>query len=215
MGRMENQNRQETAGAEGNEGGAGSAGGGRTAKGGVDARRVLRLVRTVRQARQYAPEPVPDEVLGELLEVARWTGSSRNTQPWHFVVVRDKERLRQISAIRTPINWVAEAPLGIAIVLDGANPMSEAYDEGRVTERLLIAARARGLGGGVAWFGDESQQATAKELLGIPKERTARQIVAIGRPVSVKDPRPTRATPGRKPLAEVVSWEKFGVARSE
>lgn len=209
MGRMENQNRQETAGDESNAGGAGGVG---AVKKGLDGRRVLRLVRTVRQARQYGPEPVPDGVLGELLEVARWTGSSRNTQPWHFVVVRDRDTLRRISAIRTPINWVAEAPLGIAIVLDGANPMSEAYDEGRVTERLLIAARARGLGGGVAWFGDEGQQATAKELLGIPKERTARQIVAIGRPVSVKDPRPTRATPGRKPLGEVVSWERFGQA---
>src|SRR5207248_10301747 len=93
---------------------------------------VAGLLRTVRQARQYRPDPVPADVLAELLDVARWTGSARNSQPWHFVVVEDRERLRQISQLRTPINWVAEAPLGIAIVLDSASPGTEGYDEGRV-----------------------------------------------------------------------------------
>ena len=175
--------------------------------------RTIRAVRTVRQARQYKPDAVPQEVIDELLEVARWTGSSRNTQPWHFVVVTDKDKLKAISELRTAINWVAGAPLAIAIVLDGANQMSEAYDEGRVTERLLIAARVRGLGGGVAWYGDASQQAEGKRILGIPEERTARQVVVIGYPTSTKDPRPTRATPGRKPLTEIVSYDRWGAGR--
>lgn len=168
------------------------------------------LIRTVRQARQYEPEPFSKDVLTELLEVARWSGSSRNTQPWHFIVVDEKEQLQRISQLRTPINWMAGAPLGIAIVLDGTNPTSEAYDEGRVTERLLIAARFLGLGGGVAWYGDASQQAEAKQILGIPEERTARSIVLIGHPTSTKDPRPTRAEPGRKPLSELVSYNRWG-----
>ena len=172
--------------------------------------RLIRLVRTVRQARRYRPDPVPDKVLAELLEVARWTGSSRNTQPWHFLVVTDKAQLRAVSELRPPINWVAGAPLAIAIILDGANVTSEAYDEGRVTERLLIAARARGLGGGVAWYGDAAQQAEGKRILGIPEERAARSVVTIGYPVSTKDPRPTRAQPGRKPLAEIVSYNTWG-----
>ncbi|MGH2351295.1 MAG: nitroreductase family protein [Chloroflexota bacterium] len=173
-------------------------------------RRAISLIRTVRQARQYRPEPVPDDALADLLEVARWTGSSRNSQPWHFIVVDDREQLRRISHLRTAINWVAGAPLGIAIVLEGASQMSEAYDEGRVTERLLIAARFRGLGGGVAWYGDAAQQAEAKQILGIPEERTARSIVLIGHPLSTKDPRPTRAEPGRRPLSELVSNNRWG-----
>ena len=173
-------------------------------------RPVTEIIRTVRQARQYRPDPVPEDVVRELLEVARWTGSSRNSQPWHFIAITDKALLRQIGALRVNINWVADVPLAIAIVLDGANPMSEAYDEGRVTERLLIAAHSRGLGGGVAWYGDESQQAQAKQLLGIPAERTARAVVAIGYPTSIKDPRPMRATPGRKSLTEVVSYNRWG-----
>jgi len=89
----------------------------------------------VRQIRQYAREPVPDEVVRQLLEVARWTGSSRNSQPSHFVVVTIREKLRAISELRPNINRVAAAPLAVAIVLDGESDMSESYDEGRVTER--------------------------------------------------------------------------------
>jgi nitroreductase len=171
---------------------------------------VPELIRRVRQARQYRPEAVPEAVLAELLEVARWTGSSRNSQPWHFVVVTDPEVLRRLSQLRPPINWVAGAPLGIAIVLDGGDVASEAYDEGRVTERLLIAARSRGLGGGVAWYGDEGQRAEAKRILGIPAARTARSLVLIGYPTTVRDHRPTRAEPGRKPLADLVSYNRMG-----
>ena len=149
-----------------------------------------------------------------LLEVARWTGSSRNSQPWHFVVITDKEQLRRISQLRTPINWVAEAPLGIAIVLDGANAAGEAYDEGRVTERLLIAARSLGLGGGVAWYGDADQQAEGKRILGIPAERTARSVVIVGYPTSIKDPRPNAAAGGRKELSEIVSYDRWGQSQA-
>ena len=125
-----------------------------------------------------------------------------------------EEQLRQISRLRPPINWVAEAPLAIAIVLDGASETSEAYDEARVTERLLIAAHLLGLGGGIAWFGDAAQQQQAKAILGIPAERTARSVVVLGYPSSTKDPRPNPAGGGRKPLSELVSYGRFGQARA-
>lgn len=175
-----------------------------------NARDVTREIRKVRQARLYEPTPVPDDVLADLLEIARWTGSSRNTQPWEFIVIRDQEQLRKISQVRTPINWVADAPLAIAIVLNGENESSEAFDEGRVTERLLIGARLLGLGGGTAWFGDEGQRATAKEILGIPADRMARSVVVIGYPTTTKDHRPNPALAGRRPLEELVSYERLG-----
>jgi len=170
---------------------------------------VVEQIRTVRQARLYHPKPVPEGVLDQLLEVARWTGSSRNTQPWHFIVMTDKEQLRKLSQIRTPINWLADAPLGIAIVLDGESEASEAYDEGRLTERLLIAAKLLGLGGGVAWFGDEQQEATGREILGVPSGRTARSVVAHGYPTTTKDHRPNANIPGRKPMSELLSRDRF------
>jgi len=176
----------------------------------ANAGEVVKELRKVRQIRQYRPAPVPDEVLAELLQVARWTGSSRNTQPWHLIVVTDEELLRQISEIRPPIHWVAGAPLAIAIVLDGESLQSEAYDEGRVSERLLVAAHLLGLGGGTAWFGDESQRQRGKEILGIPAERMARSVVVLGYPVSSKDPRPGAVAGGRKPLSELVSYNRLG-----
>lgn len=167
------------------------------------------LLKKVRQARQYSDAGVTDEQIQELLEVARWTGSSRNTQPWHFIAINDRDQLKAISQLRDPINWVAAAPLAIAIVLDGDADISEAYDEGRVTERLMIAAHAMGLGGGVAWFGNADQQAEAKRILGIPEAKTARSVVVIGHPTSVKDPRPGPAEPGRRPLEEISSYNRM------
>jgi len=177
-----------------------------------NAHEMIEEMRQVRQARLYRPDPVPENVLMELLEVARWTGSSRNSQPWHFVVVTDKEQLRQLSQLRTPINWMADAPLAIVIVLDGASAMAEAYDEGRVTERLLIGARILGLGGGTAWFAAPEEEQRAKEILGIPAARTAHSAVVIGYPTTLKDHRPNANIPGRKPLAEIVSDGQFGTS---
>ena len=58
-------------------------------------REVTQEIRNVRQARLYKPDPVPADVLDELLEIARWTGSSRNTQPWEFIVITDRDLLRR------------------------------------------------------------------------------------------------------------------------
>ena len=168
-------------------------------------------IRKVRQARLFHDKPVPEDVLNELLEVARWSGSSRNTQPWHFVVVTDKQMLHDLSRLRPPINWVADAPLAIAVVLDGEGaPESESYDEGRLTERVLIAARLLGLGGGTAWYGDAEKEARARELLGIPTGKTARSMIVLGYPTTTKDHRPNKNTPGRKALSEIVSYGTYG-----
>ena len=173
----------------------------------------LEPIRRVSQIRQYSSEAVPDEVVDQLLELARWTGSAKNSQPWRFIVVRDKERLKKIAALRPPIGWLATAPVGIAIVLEGAEPMFGAYDEGRLTERLLTGATMLGYGGGTAWFGGPTHDAEAKRILGIPDDLTARQIVMIGRPTSTKDPRPTGPFRGRKPLSELVSYDRWGVSK--
>ena len=104
---------------------------------------------------------------------------------------------------------MADAPLAVAIVLDGKHETSEAYDEGRVTERLLVGARVLGIGGGIAWFGDDDQVAAGKQILNIPAERTCRSVVALGYPSSVKDNRPNANTGGRKPMDELLSRNRW------
>lgn len=168
-----------------------------------------RELRKVRQSRQYTDEPVSEADLVELLEVARWSGSSTNSQPWHFVAVTDPDDLRAIGAARPAIAWVGESPLAIALVLNGDNEASEAYDEGRVTERLLIAARYLGLGAGTAWIGEPDAQAAVKQRLGIPAERTLRSVVVVGHPQVGVTHKLGRKTSGRRPLDEVSSRGHF------
>ena len=173
----------------------------------------LKPIRRVSQIRQYTDEDVPDDVVTSLLELARWTGSSRNGQPWQFIVVRDKRTLGALAALRPNINWAAAAPVGIAIVLEseGTQP---SYDEGRLTERLLTGATMLGYGGGVAWYGEPEHEAKAKQALGIPESKVAHQIVMIGKPKTRDDPRPYGPKRGRKPLAELTHYERFGQHKS-
>src|SRR5918911_1322708 len=80
----------------------------------------LALLRGLRQIRQLRPDPVPDAALASILEVARWTGSARNIQPWDLVVVRDHETLRALGTIeggRGP--HLVNAGAGIALVMSG------------------------------------------------------------------------------------------------
>jgi len=170
----------------------------------------LESIRTVRQVRQYEPGTVPPEVLDQLLEIARWTGSARNTQPWHFIVVDDKDQLKQLADLRENITWAANGALAIAIVMPGGNIEQEAYDAGRVSERLMIAARLLGLGAGTAWFGEPEREAKARALLGVPESHTVRSMLVIGPYVTSKDPRSTGPKPGRKPLSEIVSYGRLG-----
>jgi nitroreductase len=167
----------------------------------------------LRQIRTYSQAPVPDGIVAELLQIARSSGSWANSQPWHFVVIRDRDTLRRISTLRPFMAWLADVPLAIAIVLDGAGT-SQAYDEGRVTERLLIGARMLGLGAGTAWFGGDAEDAEAKRILGIPADRTARSLVAVGYARAAKDPVLDVLPRGRKPLSELVSYERWGNAKS-
>ena len=167
-------------------------------------------MRNLRQARQFTPEAVTEDEIQELVEVARWSGSARNKQPWHFIVVDDRAILQKISEARPNVTWVADAPLAIVIVLDGENTIFEAYDEGRVTERILLAARSLGLSGGTAWFHEADTTADIRDMLGVPESAVVRQAVVIGHPITHTDHRPNANTPGRKPAEEVISRNRVG-----
>lgn len=173
----------------------------------------LEAVRTVRQVRQYTDGEVPADVLDTILEIARWSGSSRNTQPWRFIVVDDKQMLKNLSVLRENITWVADGALAIAIVLPEENAVHEAYDAGRVTERMMIAARFLGYGAGTAWFGEPGREAKAKALLGVPEQMSCQSVVVIGPYETHKDPRAAGPKPGRKPIDELVSYGRFGEQR--
>lgn len=164
---------------------------------------VLRALRRTRQIRRFTDEPVDEAAVQSILEVARWTGSSENTQPWTFLVVRDGDVRQRIGEVGRYARHVGKAPIAIAIVMPGRDPETEAYDEGRVAERILIAAGALGLGGGIGWV-DGEEHAVIDPLLGVTPPALVRTIVAIGHPTEAAlQPRSGPRT-GRKPLAEFV-----------
>ena len=164
---------------------------------------VLQALRRTRQVRSFTEEPVSDDDLHAILEVCRWTGSSMNTQPWKFIVVRDADLRRRIGEISVHARYVGKAPLAIAIAMPGEDPESDAYDEGRVAERILIAAAAIDLGAGIGWI-EEKDYAAVDELFGLTPPAFVRTIVSIGHPS--EDARKPRTGPrtGRRPLEEFV-----------
>ncbi len=82
---------------------------------------VYDCIRSRLTIRSFKPDPVPDEMVTRILQAGRWAPSSRNLQPWHFIVIRDREALQEIGRIATSGSFVAQAPLAIAIVMEDAD----------------------------------------------------------------------------------------------
>ena len=142
----------------------------------------IAYLRGLRQIRQLKPEPLPQATLDDILEVARWTGSARNIQPWDLVLIQDRATLQRLGTIeggRGP--HLVSAGAGIALVMSGdlEHPDFDTYDEGRLSERIMLAADAHGLGSAIGWFKDAASD-EAKRILGVPPERLLRTIVSIG-----------------------------------
>jgi nitroreductase len=81
---------------------------------------VYECIRTRRTVREFKPDAVPDEIVHHILQAGRWAPSSSNTQPWHFVVIRDRETIATIGRIATQGAFIGQAPLAIAIVMENA-----------------------------------------------------------------------------------------------
>jgi nitroreductase len=171
---------------------------------------VLRPLRRVRQVREFTPQVPSDEALDALADVARWSGSSRNEQPWRFLILRDQAVLRRIWEIGVPqTRALATATAAIAIVLPvGEHDIADAYDDGRAAERLLIAASYLGLGAAIQWVRSDVR-AAVNELLGLPADHYVRTIIALGYPTEAAS-RP-KAAPGeaRLPRDESVFRDRW------
>jgi len=172
----------------------------------------LALLRGLRAVRQLRPDPLPEDALRNILEVARWSGSAGNRQPWEFVVVRDRDMLRRLSMIEgANAGHLATSGAGIAIVIHPEVPDLDAYDEGRLAERILLAATAQGLGAAVGHFtgpGDTwAASGEAKRLLGIPVEFVLRETISLGYPAARLERTPN--PPGRKTLEQLVHLEHY------
>ena len=125
-------------------------------------------------------------------------------------MIRERETLQALAKCEGYAHHVAGAALGIVIVMAGNPDLAdqETYDEGRLSERIMLAAGAYGVGSSIGWFKGKGRT-DAKALLGIPQERLVRTVISLGYP----DEEARRARPkvadARKPLSELAHYERY------
>ena len=166
-------------------------------------------VRARRNVRQYTDQPIPREQLEQILEAGRRSPSSSNWQPWHFVVVTDRNALVEL-AKAWPQGGTHIARSAATIALVAEQPDDEqvrqriAYDFGQATAFMMITATDLGIGSGHSAVRDQAQ---AQKVLGFPHGWFAAYMIGFGYPAD----RPLRplAKPDRRPFDEVVHWDRW------
>jgi nitroreductase len=149
----------------------------------------------LRAIRQFADRPVGPDDLDAVLQAARWTGSSKNSQNWSFIVVDDPDRKHRLTGAGDFTTPIANAPMVICLVEE---PGGYEFDTGRVAQNVMLAADALGLAScPITLHRDE----VAADVLGLPEGRRCRYAIALGYPGPESGP---ARFGGRKPLEELV-----------
>jgi nitroreductase len=168
---------------------------------------VLEAIRTKRAVRQFQDQPLPDEAVTTILTAGRRAQSSKNSQPWHFIVVRDRATLKTLSGLGTFAGHLAGAALAVVIATpDPAQRWSIMFDAGQSASYMQLAAWEIGVGSCLATIYEPER---ARELLAVPPEFHVHVAISFGFPAA---PSPAAAQPraaGRRQLADVVHWEKW------
>jgi nitroreductase len=170
---------------------------------------VTRIVKRVRQTRDFRPDPVPEDVLTDILDTARWTGSVSNRQPWVFIVVTDAETKRKMAEAATNTPHIGIAPAVVVVAMEPRGVESDNFDEGRLAERIMIGAAAHGVSSGIGRASGDAQ-ATIGRLLGVPEDRVVRTMVSLGYPTAEGAKPKSPIGQARRPLETLVRRERFG-----
>lgn len=156
-----------------------------------------------RNVRSFAARPIPEEDLDLILEAGRRSPSSRNWQPWEFVVVTARDQLSELAKVWRGAGHVAESAATIVLIVRRSDDPGEReraqYDIGQATMAMLVMAADRGIGSGHAAVADQDQ---AQRVLGFPDDREAAYLVDLGYPAD-RPLKPIRR-PNRRPFEEVV-----------
>jgi len=164
---------------------------------------VFEAVRTVVAVRTYQDRPVSAEIVRRVVEAGRLTGSSMNGQPWHFIVVEDRETLRQLGAVARSGPYTAQAPVAIVVAIEQTK--FAVSDASRAIQSMILTAWSAGVGSN--WVGFLGLP-DVKALLGIPDGLEVLAVLPFGYPA-----RPAgRGKKQRKALSEVAHRERFGQA---
>ena len=165
-----------------------------------------------REVREYTDRPVPDGVLTKILEAGRATGSAKNSQPWRFVVLKEREHRHDLAnAMMAPRN-LDRCNVAIAVVLLNERLR---FDAGRVAQNMMVAAWALGVGSCPNSVRPDEQDRIRQDL-GVPAEAAIATVITLGypargqpRPRPKADPEKIVAKLNRLPLEELVHRERF------
>ena len=158
-------------------------------------------IRSKRDSRDYAEAPISEETLQGILQAGRMAGSSKNTQPWAFVVLREASGKSVLAACGQFAEHMPSAPLVIAVVLTSSD--GGAYDAGRASQNMMLAAWGEGITSCPVAMHD---QECAQRALGLPEGHRVAMVLAFGYPASEKSRHRGIA---RTPMAELVHKERW------
>lgn len=161
---------------------------------------VFEAVRTILAVRQFQDKPVPEPVVRQIVEAAHLTASSRNGQPWHFIVVEDKDMLRQLGALAPTGRYLAQAALAIVVGMEQS--IFAVSDASRAIQSMMLTAWAQGVGSNWVGFHHLDQ---VNPVLGIPKEIEILAIIAFGYPAANLG----KGKKNRRPLGEIAHRERW------
>jgi nitroreductase len=176
-----------------------------------------------RSIRKYRAEEIPESMIQEILELARHAPSSMNGQPWHFLVVREKETKRRLADIKNrhcPVekqeyraDFIQDASVIIAVCVDRQQSHDREIENGVLAAgHILLAAHGKGLGGVYmsAYRADEpAVSEDIRQALGIPGHMDPISLIPLGYPDETPEPKEM------KPLRGIVSYEDFGRGETE
>ena len=169
---------------------------------------VSQAIKMKRAVREFSEEPIPDDQLAGVVNAGRRAQSSKNTQPWHFIVVRDRETLTTMSQLGRFAKQLAGAAAAIVILTpDPSERWSIMFDAGQSAGYMQLAAWELGIGTCPVTIYEPDK---VRKLLGFPDDLHVRVVLSMGYP---NDPGELTASPhkgGRKALPEVVSYDHWG-----
>ena len=159
----------------------------------------------LRVVRKYLPKPVADADTSAILEAGRWTGSAKNRQDWAFLVIDDADQQARLADCGKFSQPVRDAEL---LIVPVRLPDGYEFDIGRVSQNMMLAAAARGVGSCPVTLHDD---ACAAGVLNLPDGHQARYALCFGYPDvgAEQENRATRAMGGRKSLDELVIRNRY------
>jgi nitroreductase len=162
----------------------------------------ISVIKERRSVRTFIQKKIPEKVMRDILDCARLAPSARNIQPWHFIVVQEKETLAKIAGVCTYGPFIKDASACIVVCGEPENP--HLVEDGvAATENILLAARAHDIGSCWVAGWKRAYNDGLKNILNAPERIEIVSILALGYTESFPAPK------GKKDLKDIVHWEKF------